>query len=652
MIMTRRFASLLLASICLLTAAVFADVDYDPKPFGDFRSDDLDTLAIGEWWKLPRDSEKARFILDRPRDQTIAFALYTHDSGVLKMTAQLFPLLPEEPKSVTLEIKEGDSWRRIAEEPVVYPGWSAHFRVEDWDASRDAPYRLRLGELSEFSGLVRKDPVDKDEIVVVSMSCNSPWDATQYEREEYISNLRFHDPDLLFFAGDQSYHHEEHTYGILQWGVQFADVLRDRPSVVIPDDHDVGHANLWGEGGKIADTPAGPEGGYYYPADYVKMVERCQTWHLPDPYDRTPVKQGINVYYTRLRVGGVDFAIIEDRKFKSGPEGKIPQMGPRPDHIRDPSYDRDAVDLPGLSLLGERQLRFLREWGQDWSGASMKACLSQTAFCGAVHLHGSADNRLLADLDCNGWPQSGRDSALTELRRALATHLCGDQHLGVVVKHGIETFRDGPYAFTNPALVNTVYGRWWWPEDEQAGGGAPIPGPLPWTGDYEDGLGNKITMMAYANPQYATKAQLMEHRESRGDGYGLIRFHKPERSIAFECWPRFSDPREGDQAQFAGWPIRFMMEENDGRKPIGYLPTIRSEQDDPVIQVVHEESGEIVYTRRVLGREFKAPVYRRGNYIIKVGENRPDQWTKSGLQPVVLDADGSVAPIDIELTPD
>ena len=66
------------------------------------------------------------------------------------------------------------------------------------------------------------------------------------------------------------------------------------------------------------------------------MVQRQQSWHLPDPVDPAPVDRGISVYFTRLRVGGVDFAILEDRKFKTGPAGKIPQMGPRPDHINDP----------------------------------------------------------------------------------------------------------------------------------------------------------------------------------------------------------------------------------------------------------------------------------------------------------------------------
>ena len=42
-------------------------------------------------------------------------------------------------------------------------------------------------------------------------------------------------------------------------------------------------------------------------------------------------------------------------------------MGPRPDHINDPAYDRKSVDVPGLKLLGDRQLKFLHDWGQNWA---------------------------------------------------------------------------------------------------------------------------------------------------------------------------------------------------------------------------------------------------------------------------------------------
>ncbi|MPR33944.1 hypothetical protein [Salmonirosea aquatica] len=620
----KKTSSLALAAYLPSLYASAYDKMNAPFPFGTERGKPLDACATGEWWNWKGDEQMSRFMQKRPRSRVIAYAVYTHDRGVLKMTTQLFPLYPNEPDTVTLELKQKGKWKKVAKEKIVYPGWSAHFRIEKWDDTAEVPYRVSLGKQATFEGTIRPDPIGRDEIKIATMSCNSFRDETVEERQEYIRNLKFHDPDILFFAGDQSYVHQYHTYGILLFGVQFAEIMKDRPTIMIPDDHDVGQGNFWGAGGGVADSPAGDTGGYYYPPEYVKMVERCQTWHLPDAYDPTPIQQGIGVYYTNLKIGGVDFAIIEDRKFKSGPNGNIPKMGPRPDHIVDPSYDRKAVDLPGLELLGERQIKFLREWGQDWQGAEMKVVLSQTAFCGAVHLHGTMENRLLADLDCNGWPQTGRNNALREIRRCLATHLCGDQHLSVIVKHGIDTYRDGPMSFTNPALVNTVYGRWWWPLDEKAGGGPKIDGPLPWTGDYEDGLGNKITMYAYANPAPKDAKELRDNRNARADGYGLVRFNKKTRMITLECWPRFADATQGSGGQFAGWPRTFAMAENDGRTVAGYLPTLKFVSENPVVQVIDETTGELLYTERIQGKEYRPRVFGDGSFTIKAGKDKPE----------------------------
>lgn len=586
----------------------------------------LESRAAGQWWKRGP-NKRQPMDLNVPRDQVVAFALYTHDHGVLKMTAQLFPLRPNEPREVRLELQQADgSWREVARQPVIELGWSAHFRIEHWDNTRDVAYRVRHGERAEFRGRIRRDPIDQPTIIVANLSCNSS--RTPGPRAQIVENIKRQDPDLLFFAGDQSYHHTQHTYGWLEWGMQFREVIGDRPVVTIPDDHDVGHSNLWGENGKKSATPQGPDGGYHYPVEYVNMVQRCQTWHLPDPYDATPVERGITVYYTRLRVGGIDFAILEDRKFKSGPQGKIPKMGPRPDHITDPDYDPRSIDLPGLVLLGERQLTFLDEWSEDWTGAQIKCVLSQTAFCGAVHLHGSPDNRVLADLDCNGWPQTGRNRALAAIRRAWACHRCGDQHLAVVVKHGIETDRDGPYSFTSPAIVNTIYGRWWHPLDEQPGD-HPVPNsPLPWTGDFQDGLGNRIHMMAYANP-----ANVNDERQ-RGDGYGLVRFDKRTGQITFACWPRFADASQGDREQYPGWPITVNIRDNDGRQPVGWLPELVVDGcDRPVVQVIDVDRKETLYTIRCRGPRFRPPVYAQGTYRVRLGRDRPDGVTLDGLHP-------------------
>ncbi len=593
------------------------------QPFGP-ENPNLDSLAAGQWWQkaAPR-GPNAPPPMDVPREAVVAFALYTHDHGVLKLTAQLYPLKPDEPREVRLEFQRDGQWAEAARAAVIYPGWSAHFRSENWDDTRDVPYRVRHGESALFEGLIRRDPQGKPVIVVANMSCNSS--RTTGLRPEIIDHLKAQDPDLLFFAGDQTYRHTEHTAGWIEFGLQFRDIIRDRPTITIPDDHDVGHPNLWGENGKRSVSKGNADGGYFYPVEYVNMVQRQQTWHLPDAVDPAPVERGITVYFTRLRLGGIDFAILEDRKFKSGPEGKIPQQGPRPDHINDPAYDPKSIDVQGLELLGERQLKFLRTWGQDWTGAKLKAVLSQTAFCGAVHMHGQRTNRLLADLDCNGWPQTGRNVALAEFRRAWAVHLCGDQHLTVVVKHGIDEWGDGPYAFTSPALVNTIYGRWWHPLDEKPGPNPVLNSPLPWTGDFHDGLGNKISMLAYANP-----ADIQNERQ-RADGYGLVRFDKEKRTITFECWPRFLGA-DGQHAQFPGWPITAHVDANDGRKPVAWLPELIFEgAKSPVVQVIEEKTGEILYTIRAAGDRFQPRVYAEGKYTVKLGRDEPTGPTITGL---------------------
>jgi len=630
-----------LAIFLMFSGPVFAEAPA-PSPFGA-EYPKLDFPATGAWWKQkPKPGTKAarkqawldKVIFDVPRDQTVAFALYTVDHGVLKMSAQLVPLLPEEPREARLEFKgEDGKWKEAATAKVIYPGWSAQFRIEGWDGAKRVPYRVRHGEKAVFEGTIREDPAGRDEIVVASFTGNS--NGNREPRADIVRNLLKQDPDLLFFSGDQSYDHTMHTAAWLLWGREFRELIRDRPVVAIPDDHDGGQGNLWGEGGIKCKNRTGDMGGYVWPADYVKMVERCQTWHLPDPYDPTPIAQGIGVYYTRLRIGGIDFAILEDRKFKSGPNGKIPKLGPRPDHINDPSYDRRSVDKPGLVLLGERQLKFLRDWQADWTGAEMKAVLSQSPFCGAVHLHGSKKNRLLADLDCNGWPQTPRNKALAEIRRARAVHLCGDQHLAFVAQMGIEEFRDGPYVFSSPAIYNNYYGRWWWPKDEKPGANPVKGSPLPWTGDYLDGFGNRLSMIAYANPG---ASQIMfdgksSHDNKRADGYGLTRFDKKKRTITFECWPRVGDITKGLK-QYPGWPVTVKMADNDGRRPAGQIPVPDKVKKlaRPVIEVIDEATGEPLYTQRFETAPDTLPVFGTSRFTIRFGKDKPDNVAATGVK--------------------
>lgn len=555
------------------------------------------------------------------RDQVICFALYTVHNGVLKITAQLYPLQKGEERTVRLEVRKDGQWRQIAASPVIEQGWTAHFRVTDWDVRNDAEYRLRHGAAATYTGTIRKDPVDKDVIVVAAFTGNSiqPAHGGDISRSDIVANLKRVKPDLLFFSGDQVYDHNRHYAAWLKFGRDFGEVIRHTPTVTIPDDHDVGQPNLWGQGGRKSLRASGDDGGYFKPIEYVQEVERAQTSHLPDPFDPTPIERGIGVYYTSLTVGRISFAILEDRKFKTGPASVLPQMGPRSDHVTAPDYDPRALDVPEAQLLGERQLQFLRHWAADWHNCDMKAVLSQTIFAGAVHLHGTRNNRLYVDLDANGWPQTGRNQALIEMRKAFALHIAGDQHLGTILHHGVNAWNDACYSFCVPSIAN-LYLRWWAPLEP---GKNRAPGMPEHLGEFTDGLGNKITMLAVANPD---PQENHDKLTTRAAGFGLVRFNRKTREITMECWPRNVDIADAAAKQYPGWPRTIRQLDNYARKPLAYLPAIKvNGMMDPVVQVIDEEAGEIVYTLRIQGAEFRPMVFKTGRYTIRVGEPGTDR---------------------------
>jgi hypothetical protein len=125
--------------VCLLGAA--ANAEDAARPFGA-AFPQLDSLAVGEWWTKKFAGPNPPPPMDVPRDQVVAFALYTHDHGVLKLTGQLYPLKPGEPREARLEFERDGKWEEAARSPVIYPGWSVHFRVEKWEATREVQYRV------------------------------------------------------------------------------------------------------------------------------------------------------------------------------------------------------------------------------------------------------------------------------------------------------------------------------------------------------------------------------------------------------------------------------------------------------------------------------------------------------------------------------
>lgn len=615
----------------------------------------------------------------------ILFSQYTITDQILKITAQMPPVSEKDGEKVILETKEkDDNWKTVGESDIDKHSRTATIRVENWDCSSDIPYRLSCklftqnNKLENFfrEGIIRKEPVDKKEIVAAGFTGNNDLG---FPNTDLFNAIKYHDPDLLFFSGDQIY---ERVAGfgvqrtpvnkamldyLRKWyllGWAYGDLFRDRPSVTIPDDHDVYHGNIWGAGGKT--TPPGltgndaqDMGGYKMPAEWVKMVERTQTSHLPDPFDPTPVKQGIGVYYTELKYAGVSFAIIEDRKFKSAPGPLLPEAEVDNGWAQNLNWDAATQgDVPGAVLLGQRQLDFLDQWAQDWSDQTwMKVVLSQTIFANVATLPKSEhhdrnvpklrilnkseyppDDRPVADMDSDGWPQTGRDNAIKAMRKGFALHIAGDQHLGSTIQYGVDEWNGGSFAICVPAISN-IWPRRWFPNKP---GKNRKPGAPKYTGDFLDGFGNKITVHAVSNPVFTGKKP--SNLYDRATGYGIVRFNKENRDIILECWPRFADPSNPDAKPYDGWPVKINQLDNYGKEAVAYLPEIIvNEGTDPVIQITDNSNNEIIYTLRIKGSSFRPKVFRKGEYTVKV--MYPDKDLEKVIEnvtPVSKDSDEQI----------
>lgn len=272
----------------------------------------------------------------------------------------------------------------------------------------------------------------------------------------------------------------------------------------------------------------------------------------------------------------------------------------------------------------------------------MKAVVSQTIFTSMATTHGRQRMRLLADYDSNGWPQSARNAALKEIRKAFAVHLAGDQHLPAVVHYGIDEHRDAGVAFAGPA-VNVGYPRWWEPEQP---GENRKPGQSERLGDFEDHFGHPMTVLAVKNGvEQPSGNGVLQTMEERASGLGIVRFDKAKRTITIECWPYLADPTQPD-TQFDGWPVTVSMLDQYGRQPAAHLPTldVRGVQD-PVVQIMNEADGETVYTLRIHGTTFRPPVFATGAHTIRVSDPDTDRRREiTGVKPT--DDDTSLA-IDV-----
>ena len=423
------------------------------------------------------------------------------------------------------------------------------------------------------------------------------------------------------------------------------------------------HGNIWGCAGrptnpasaagtarqdtvKYSNYAAQDSGGYKMVPRWVNMVQRVQTSHLPDPFDPTPVRQGITTYYTDLQWGGVSFAILEDRKWKSAPKMRLPGANIVNGFPLNPDWDSATQsNAPDAELLGQRQLEFLEYWAANWTGGTwMKFVVSQTPF-GCLHTEPNGsntdekdpeesippvgtfleDDHLVADHDSGGWPQHGRNAAILKVRKGFAAHLCGDQHLASASHYGVHEFRDGVYSVCTPAISNIWPRRWYPPyQPVNALGGKRA------TGDHMDAFGNRMTVLAIANPARHAGPGL-DGLRFRVTGYTILACDRATRKTTVTAWPRWIDPSSPGAKPYDGWPVNIDQLDNGLYSAKWQLDDIDTNGfRNPVVQV-QSAQGEVVYTLRINADSFTPVVRDPGVYTVIAFDPDGDyrkEWSK------------------------
>ena len=506
-------------------------------------------------------------------------SLYTVSENTLKLTAQFPPL--DRAHTATLHFADTEESTLIN-----HDSWTATFSIPNWNSQQETPYEIFLeGNPAGYKGIIRREPDSTLPIKVAALTChktytgNLQWNENGlwFPQEDIYDAVAASNPDLLFFSGDQIYEGDltpahqksedayilDYLYKWTHWCWAFGNLTRNTPCITIPDDHDVYHGNLWGAGErdaqKVEGLTAQDSGGYKQSPRFVNAVHRTQTSHLPLPVDPALDAQGNSVYFTRLRYGGLDIAILSDRQFKESPAIAVPEGGVYNGWFKAKGFDPKTQSDKDVPLLGSRQEKFLEDWSTDWQeGDWMKFVFSQSPFVclqtlpeGTFGGHQAGltiypigerapHDSPVADADSNGWPQSARNRTLKIIQRANAIHVCGDQHLGSVAQYGIEEHGDGTYVFCTPAIANTWPRRW-------------MPNGLPNTGNHIDGFGNKITVLAVSNPSISGHEPAALH--DRAPGWGLLVCDPHFESVVINAWPRWAKPNAPDSDQYFGWPI-------------------------------------------------------------------------------------------------
>lgn len=543
----------------------------------------------GRWWfsDIQTAGDKIKHLPEFALGPVIG-CMYSLNQSVLKLSTQLMPIDLTKHKKVRLDYKRAGSQSWVAgPQSAIEDGYVGVFRIENWPHQYEFDYRVVFAENDSetlYQGTIVKDPEKNKKLNIALYSCLIPTskslDRVEYTKlhpkerflgrytkdnilfphQELITNCDSHQPDIYLFVGDQYYESYPTRFGrqtkdakldtLYRWYLwywAYADSIKNRPSIMLADDHDVLQGNLWGNEGLDSNTMKEEDGGFKWGSELVRMVYRCQHSHNPDPYDPTPIRHNIPVTYGNFVYGGVDFALVEDRKFKSPPD-----------------YKMDIFNTTG-ELLGERQEAFLAAW-KDMNPGLPKICVTASVWGNPQTDH---QGKPLNDYDSNGYPKNARNKAIKLVSDAKALVLAGDQHLAMVTHQGINRYNDGATFFAGPAAA-AFWQRWF----EGAGRLQNKVNNDPNSGNFVDTFGNKMHVMAVANPKLShadfqagttvSWGKFIADRNLKSEGYGLIKVDHQRQEYTLECWEHDANP--ATDSQFSGWPITLPFNTNTPNK--------------------------------------------------------------------------------------
>jgi alkaline phosphatase D len=588
----------------------------------------------------------------------ISTCLYSFNQNILNFSAQLMPLGLCKTDSVKIDLFLNNLWSDFMILPVDSFLGQARLREFEWPYKGKIPYRVQLirdsvPEGNFYEGVIAAPDAAGDQLKIGMLSCNgipfierTGMDYWQIWKpyELLAKKYKKENPELVVFLGDQMYEARpvpmewdktiyplDYQYRWLLWCLQFNNITNRLPSLIIMDDHDYFQGNLWGEKGdtisktsvpKITSGFVGDEtdwltenGGFIQTPEFLKYAVTLQTGHLPATSGTE--NKAVPDYYTTLKFKGIGIALLEDRKYKSAPMNALQGV---PSYNGFPFSDSVAVDSLNneyANLLGYAQESMLDNWSEEWSEEKIKIVFTQSVYSCLNSVYkgynpvsgknitindtGKIATHLSKDMDSNGWPKSSRDEALKIIRKSGALLVGGDQHFPSVVQQGVDTWGDGPFSFTVPAVSNT-YPRFWLPDSADHFQG----------NHYTDGFGNKISMITYSNP---AKNNALPLWMNYAPGFAFVTCDKIKQSYKMDCWG-FSDTLK----QYPGWPV--ITKPSDNIYSSSPYSTVKIKVKGvklPLVSVIDFESGKILYSLRCNNQRLKVPY--PGTFKVRVQFN-------------------------------